>query len=94
MNQLNTAKRVSLTCLLWPNIACWLSIKLCDFFRGTGPVLLRTLYFCDFSGGGSVPPVPPPLDPPMTIPSLRKRLLLGFHCILKVYLYTCVVSRL
>ena len=31
----------------WPNIECWLW-----FFRGSGPVLLKT-NFCDFSGGGS-----------------------------------------
>ena len=34
------------------------------FFRGSWPVLLWKLIFCDFSGRGSRPPVPP-LDPRM-----------------------------
>ena len=38
-------------------------VALC-IFRGSGPVVL--LYFCDFPGGGSGPPAPPPpLDPHM-----------------------------
>ena len=35
------------------------------FFRGSGPVLLKILYLCDFSGGGGSGPSVPPLDPPM-----------------------------
>ena len=37
------------------------------FLRRSGPVLLRNLKFCDFSGGGGVPdPLFPTLDTPMT----------------------------
>ena len=35
------------------------------FFGGSGPVLLKILYLCDFSGGGGPDPLSPPLDPPM-----------------------------
>ena len=31
------------------NIECWLG-QLCDFFSGSGPALLRTLYFVIFQG--------------------------------------------
>ena len=27
--------------------------------RGSGPILLKILYFCDFPGGGGGPPCPP-----------------------------------
>ena len=39
----------------WPNIECWLGNFV--IFQRSGPVLLKTLNFCDFSGG-SGPPVP------------------------------------
>ena len=52
---------VSLACWWWPNIECWLgSIAI---FQGIWIWMLRTLYFCDFSGGLG-PPVSP-LDPHM-----------------------------
>ena len=35
------------------------------FFRGWGPVRLKTLQFCNFSGEVRTPCPPPPLDPPM-----------------------------
>ena len=39
------------------HIECWL----CDLIRGSQPVLLRNLYFCNFSvgGGGVQTPCPP-----------------------------------
>ena len=39
-------------------------VALC-FFRDPDQYCHGTLYFCDFSGGWSRPPVPPPLDPPV-----------------------------
>ena len=39
------------------------------FFRGSGPVLLKNLYFCDFSGGSRPPD--PPLDPPMAVLAIK-----------------------
>ena len=38
-----------------------------SFFRGSGPVLLRNLINCDFSGGGVQTPCPSPLDQGMCI---------------------------
>ena len=40
---------VSLACRLWPNIECWLVNF--TILRGFGPVLLKTLYFCELPGG-------------------------------------------
>ena len=40
------------------------------FFRGSGPVLLKKLYLCDFSGGSEPPP--PPLDPPMSLSRIER----------------------
>ena len=34
-------------------------VALCDFFRGSGPVLLRNPVFFNFSGGGGGQPDPP-----------------------------------
>ena len=41
-----------------------------SFSTGSGPVLIKKLYFCDFpggggggGGGGGPDPLPPPLDP-------------------------------
>ena len=59
---------ISLACRCWPNVECWLVSF--ENFRGSGSVLLRNPYFCDFPvggggfGGGPDPPVPP-LDPRM-----------------------------
>ena len=36
---------------------CWLSSFVIS--RGSGPVLLKTLYFCDFPGGWDPDPCPP-----------------------------------
>ena len=48
----------------WPNIECWLESFV--IIRGSGPVLLKKLYFCDFQGGEGVrTPCIPRLDPPM-----------------------------
>ena len=49
---------VSLACRWWPPIECWLGSFV--IFRGSRPVLLKKLYFCDFSGGPNTPPAPPP----------------------------------
>ena len=35
------------------------------FPRGSGPILLRILYLCDFPWGAAYPLSPPPLDPRM-----------------------------
>ena len=40
----------------WPTIECWLGSFV--IFRGSGSILLGTLYFVIFQGSG--PPVPPP----------------------------------
>ena len=41
---------------LWPKIECWLGSY--TILRGSGPILLKNLYFCD-SQGGVWTPVPP-----------------------------------
>ena len=41
------------------------------FYRGSGPVLLKKLYFYDFSGGGGPDPLSPSLDPPMWLRGKR-----------------------
>ena len=46
---------VSLAYRLWPKIESWLGSL--TILRGSGPVLLKNLYFCDFRGG------PDPLSP-------------------------------
>ena len=50
---------VSLACRRWPNIECLLGSFV--IFRGSCPVLLiKSIFFCDFSGGGGVrTPCPP-----------------------------------
>ena len=53
--------------------------------RGSGPVLLRNSYFCDFSGWWSGPPVPPSWDRPILRPHLIVRIgfcttLCTFYC--------------
>ena len=45
----------------WPTNDCWLSRFV--IYRGSGPVLLKPLYFCDFPGGPY--PLSSPLDPCM-----------------------------
>ena len=73
---------VSLACRFWPKIESWL----CSFtiLRGSGPVLLKILYFCDFRGELRTPCPPPPsgfahaLHPPVS--KSRANVLLIFQC--------------
>ena len=55
-------KGVLLACRLWPKIESWLGSL--TILRGSGPVLLKNLYFFDLQGEVR-PPCPPPLDPHM-----------------------------
>ena len=66
---------VSLAYRLWPKIESWLGSF--TILRGSGPVLLKKLYFRDFRGG-SGPPVPP-LDRTMHY-ILLANVLLVFQC--------------
>ena len=56
---------VSQACRWCLYIESWLGSFV--ILRGSGPVLLKKLYFCDFPGGGSDPlhPPPPSLEPRM-----------------------------
>ena len=55
MNGMDHLYGVSLASRWWPNIKCWLNSFVPDQF------CKKILYFCDFSGGGSGLPAPPPL---------------------------------
>ena len=67
-------------CRSWPKIESWSSIF--TILRGSGPVLLKNLNFCDFRGGPD--PLPPPsgsaqaLHPPKS--KSRANVLLIFQC--------------
>ena len=71
---------VLLACRIWPKIESWLSSF--TILTGSGPVLLKNLYFVIFDGGPD--PLPPPsgsayaLHPPMS--KSRGNVLLIFQC--------------
>ena len=48
---------VSLACRGWPDIESWLGS--CHFLGDPDLYCWKTLYFCDFSGGGGPAPCPP-----------------------------------